>query len=177
MKLPSTSSAVSTIGWNVSNCIKAHLPQVLAIEQAVHLHPWTEKQLEESLHNPQHTFKVLLHINGTVLAYAVWLQGVEEAQLLNLAVAKDYQAQGLAKPLLQNLQGFCQEHQLPCIWLEVRASNQRAVRLYQNFGFEFVGLRKGYYPAPGQPSQREDALLMRLSVFCPKTDPPVAENG
>ena len=48
------------------------------------------------------------------------------------------------------------------LWLEVRASNERARRLYRRRGFAEAGLRRGYYPAP--QGTREDAVVMSLKV-------------
>ena len=44
-------------------------------------------------------------------------------------------------------------------WLEVRKGNMRAQQIYLRFGFESVGLRKGYYPV--SHLEREDAVVMR----------------
>ena len=48
------------------------------------------------------------------------------------------------------------------LWLEVRASNERARAVYLRYGFSEVGRRRAYYPVPQGP--REDALLMSLMV-------------
>jgi ribosomal-protein-alanine N-acetyltransferase len=48
------------------------------------------------------------------------------------------------------------------LWLEVRPSNGRALRLYRRLGFREVGRRRAYYPAPG--GAREDAIVMRLAL-------------
>jgi ribosomal-protein-alanine N-acetyltransferase len=45
--------------------------------------------------------------------------------------------------------------------LEVRPSNEAAIRLYQRYGFERIGVRRGYYPTEGG---REDAIVMRISL-------------
>ena len=48
------------------------------------------------------------------------------------------------------------------LWLEVRASNQRAQELYRRYGFRDVGLRRGYYPAGALA--RENAIVMSLML-------------
>ena len=52
--------------------------------------------------------------------------------------------------------------EMESLLLEVRASNQRAIQVYDTFGFAYIGRRKGYYPST--QSQREDALVMRLML-------------
>jgi ribosomal-protein-alanine N-acetyltransferase len=48
------------------------------------------------------------------------------------------------------------------LWLEVRVSNQRALRIYERHGYRRVGERKGYYPA--DDGRREDAIVMSLKL-------------
>jgi ribosomal-protein-alanine N-acetyltransferase len=81
--------------------------------------------------------------------------------LLNLTVAPAVQGRGLGRRLLDALVARCRRERRGALWLEVRESNQRARRIYQRYGFEAVGLRRGYYPAAGR---REDALVMRLAI-------------
>jgi ribosomal-protein-alanine N-acetyltransferase len=77
-------------------------------------------------------------------------------------VAPEAQRQGHACTLLDVLEQRCLDHQLPALWLEVRASNQRARHVYQRRGFADMGVRKNYYPAGH--GAREDAVVMRLCV-------------
>jgi ribosomal-protein-alanine N-acetyltransferase len=49
------------------------------------------------------------------------------------------------------------------IFLEVRASNEAALRFYGGLGFQQIGRRRGYYPTP-PPDPREDALLLAKSL-------------
>lgn len=77
-------------------------------------------------------------------------RGVGEAEILNLAVAPTYRRQGVASQLLRALLPLAD------VWfLEVRASNEAAQRLYLAQGFQPMGRRKRYY------SDGEDALLYR----------------
>ena len=55
---------------------------------------------------------------------------------------------------------WSRQRQAQWLWLEVRASNARAMAVYQRLGFKRVGTRKAYYPL--SPGQREDAVVMSL---------------
>ena len=89
------------------------------------------------------------------------MDGVDEIHLLNIAVARAQQGQGIARALLGLLYERCLARQASLLWLEVRPSNERACALYTREGFVEVGRRKGYYPAP---DGREDALVMRRNI-------------
>ncbi len=71
-----------------------------------------------------------------------------EAELLNLAVRPEARRRGVGRALLALLAGRK-------VWLEVRASNEAAVRFYESQGFRVYGRRKALLPQPG-----EDAVLM-----------------
>jgi ribosomal-protein-alanine N-acetyltransferase len=90
------------------------------------------------------------------------MAGFEEMHLLNLTVAPAWQGRGLARRLLDVLLQRCRDAHAATLWLEVRASNQRARALYRQRGFSEVGLRKGYYPAAH--GTREDAVVMSAPV-------------
>jgi ribosomal-protein-alanine N-acetyltransferase len=76
-----------------------------------------------------------------------------------IAVQRDRQGSGIGTRLLTALIDEARRRDEPMVGLEVRADNQVAQRMYQGFGFEQVGIRKGYY----QPSDT-DAVLMVLNL-------------
>ncbi len=139
----------------------ADLPQVLAIEQTAYAFPWTRGNFVDSL-AASHPTQVLRAADGAVQAYSVAQRGVQELHLLNLTVAPMLQGRGLARALLDGLVALARDEAQQWLWLEVRESNQRAREIYRRYGFEDVGLRRGYYPAAA--GRREDARVMRLAI-------------
>ena len=97
-----------------------------------------------------------------LVAYTWAMEGVEELHLLNLTVHPEHRRAGHARRLLDDLVTWAVPRALWWMWLEVRASNEAARRLYEAYGFEEAGLRRGYYP--NIRSTREDAVLMRLDM-------------
>jgi ribosomal-protein-alanine N-acetyltransferase len=87
---------------------------------------------------------------------AFW-QILEEAHITLLAIDPQFRNQGLGKHLLNGLLHTARQQQLERATLEVRASNQSAIHLYQQFGFQVAGRRKKYYP------DQEDALILWLN--------------
>ncbi|MEP7284069.1 MAG: ribosomal protein S18-alanine N-acetyltransferase [Rubrivivax sp.] len=134
---------------------------VLAIEQAAYAFPWTHGNFVDSV-AAGHWSELHFDTEGRLAAYAVALPVVDEMHLLNLTVAPALQGRGRARALLDRLQAECRERSLVTLWLEVRVSNTRARRLYGWRGFDEVGLRRAYYPAPH--GEREDAVVMRLML-------------
>jgi ribosomal-protein-alanine N-acetyltransferase len=80
---------------------------------------------------------------------------LEEAHITILAIAPEYQRQGLGQALLYTLLSSAYQRGLEWATLEVRISNQSAVRLYEKFGFREAGRRRRYYQDTG-----EDALVL-----------------
>jgi ribosomal-protein-alanine N-acetyltransferase len=145
----------------------ADLDVVLALEQRSHSFAWTRGNLLDSL-AAGHLAWVLEAPEPPApaplrcLGYYIAMLGVEEMHLLNITVAPECQGQGFAQRMLAHLAGLCRAALASTLWLEVRQSNAKALRLYERWGFEAVGLRKGYYPAAH--GQREHALVMRWPV-------------
>ncbi|MBJ3808528.1 ribosomal protein S18-alanine N-acetyltransferase [Streptomyces flavofungini] len=92
------------------------------------------------------------------------------ADVQTIAVARDHWGTGLGACLLTELLRHATAFEATEVMLEVRVDNTRAQKLYQRFGFEPIGFRRGYYQ-PGNV----DALVMRLSD--PSAVPDCAVSG
>ena len=149
------------------------LDAVLAIEQRAYSHPWTRANFIDSLAVGYHcralvgpalpaSASTLESVGQTLIGYYVAMMGADEVHLLNITIAPEFQRQGWAPLMLEALAGWGRAQQAQWLWLEVRASNARALAVYARHGFRHVGLRKGYYPSLRTP--REDAIVMRLRL-------------
>ena len=107
-----------------------------------------------------------LILQDKIIGYQVLMPILDELELLNIVISKDYQGRGYGRSLLQFLIDYAKENQFCSIFLEVRESNDKAIKLYQNFAFEKVGLRKNYYSKLTYNNQQvfENALIMKLSL-------------
>jgi ribosomal-protein-alanine N-acetyltransferase len=133
--------------------------EVLALEQSVFPHPWSRANFIDSLASGYDGW-VLRDPDGALVGYFVLMYAVDEAHLLDVAVAAERQHQGMGRYLLDKIVARALERGMDSVLLEVRPSNQRALRIYKKYGFAEIGRRKGYYPADG--GQREDAIVMRF---------------
>jgi ribosomal-protein-alanine N-acetyltransferase len=140
---------------------ESDIDEVVALEESVYPYPWSRGNFADSLASGYHAW-VLRNQSMQLMGYFLVMQMVDEAHLLNVAVAQEWQGQGLGRFLLNQSVACSRGLGLESMLLEVRPSNTRALELYERYGFEQIGRRKGYYPAGGQ--QREDAIVMRYRL-------------
>ncbi len=128
--------------------------RVMQIEVSVYPYPWTKGILRDCLRVGYDCWVAIQ--NDIIIGYGVLTVAAGESHLLNLAVDKKHQGQGVGKHLLQHLMDIARLKAAEMILLEVRPSNQSAIQLYEAIGFNEIGCRKAYYPAS---NGKEDALL------------------
>ena len=136
------------------------LNQVMAIERQAYEHPWTRGNFLDSLQSGYQA--QILSAGDVILGYFVAMKGVDEVHLLNLTVAPRQQGEGWGRVMLDALALWARGQGAQWLWLEVRVSNARALRIYECHGYRRVGERKGYYPAAH--GRREDAVVMSLKL-------------
>ena len=137
----------------------ADLDAVMAIENGIYTHPWTRGNFRDSL--DAHYYCRVFELDAGLTGYSVVSIAAGEAHLLNLSVAAEWQGHGYGRGLLAYMIGIAQEYGALKMFLEVRASNAGAHRLYARAGFCEIGLRRGYYPDQAKP---EDAVVMELDL-------------
>ena len=132
--------------------------RLFEIEQQAHLVPWAKGTLLNS--QGERYLNLKLSVENRIVAFAICQFVLDEATLFNIAVDPAYQGKGYGKQLLQVLIAQLQQKQITTLWLEVRASNTTAQKLYSSLGFNEVTVRKNYYPT--QDGGRENAVVMAL---------------
>ena len=132
---------------------EAHVKAVAQIERACFADPWTEDGLREELDNRCARFLTAVDAGGAVAGYIGCHTVLDEGYIANVAVSPAFRRRGIGRKLVQAL--LEQSADLAFVTLEVRASNEPAIRLYERCGFQPVGTRKNFYSHP-----TEDALLM-----------------
>jgi ribosomal-protein-alanine N-acetyltransferase len=131
---------------------------VAALEAACFSDPWSERSIAGELDNPLARWLVAVE-DGTVLGYVGSQTVLDEADVMNVAVSPDARRRGVARALMIALLDALRETGVKSLTLEVRASNDPAIALYDTLGFTQVGLRPRYYRHPV-----EDALILRVEV-------------
>ena len=134
------------------------LAAVVAIE-AQNPACWSFLQLAAELQRSGGWQHVVRLADGRIAGYICGFVVSDEAEILKLAVDQEVRRQGLGEQLLAHALAGLAAQGIGRVFLELRASNRPARRLYEKFGFEQSAVRKGYYQNP-----TEDALLMKKIV-------------
>ena len=138
---------------------EADVPAVVAVERASYQFPWSEGIFRDCL-RVGYVCRVAV-VGEELIGYGVMSLVAGEAHILNLCVREEFRCRGIGRKLLDHLLDQGAAAGMSEAFLEVRPSNTAAIRLYQSFGFEQVGMRRGYYQAT---RGREDAAVLKLSL-------------
>ncbi len=141
-------------GVRIAPMTADHAAAVAEIETECFSEPWSENALLESLAAGTHFF-VALDREDAVLGYVGVSTVLDEGYFTNIAVKKAARGRGVASLLMHRVATLAKSKNLSFVSLEVRASNQTAIRLYDRFGYRQVGLRRNFYRAPV-----EDAMIL-----------------
>lgn len=137
---------------------KEDLEALVRLERESFFDPWNMQMLSSLLFSPYDITRIAEE-EGEVIAYFnIRILG-EEAELMRIAVRKEKRKSGMASLLMDQLLSLCKKRGAKRISLEVRESNEAAIRLYQKHGFSECGLRKEYYQMPA-----ESALIMEYKI-------------
>lgn len=134
---------------------EAHVAPIAALEKICFGDPWSEKSIASELDNPLSLWLAAME-GDTLVGYVGSQTCMDETDMMNIAVSPAYRRKGVGRALIEALMDALKENGSRCLTLEVRASNQGAIALYQSLGFSQIGLRKNYYHNP-----KEDALILR----------------
>jgi ribosomal-protein-alanine N-acetyltransferase len=105
-----------------------------------------------------HHYLVAVEDDGTIVGYAgLSINPPDESWVQNIAVRRDAQRRGIGRTLLEKLLAEARRRGITKTLLEVAIDNGPAQKLYTNYGFEPVGVRRGYY----QPSNTDAVVMMR----------------
>ncbi len=153
---------MSGVGKNIEvSLISADMStQMAAIATKAHSHPMSLATIESCFGPLYSSFGV--YIEGKLQGFAISHQIFEDATLMDICIAPDYQGLGLGRSLLDCVIKSASEKGAETLFLEVRESGTAARALYIKDGFSETGRRKGYYRT-GDGS--EDAILMELSLI------------
>ena len=120
---------------------------------------WNASIFKQELKNENSTYLVAL-LNNEIVGFAGFMLILDEADITNIVVRKDMRNKKIATLLLTDLLKLIEPmEKIETITLEVNENNTYAIKLYENFGFTRVGLRKNYY------KNHENALIMSKNLM------------
>ena len=141
----------------ISKMTADDIAQIQEIENDSFPIPWEKETFTHELTNMLATYLVAKEDDKVVGFVGAWFV-MDECQITNIAIHKDYRKNGIATQLVNELLKECKKHGTNYIMLEVRVNNIAAQKLYSKLGFTEEVIRKGYYKNPD--GTREDALVM-----------------
>jgi len=110
--------------------------------------------------------------DGRLLGYAGMITSFSDGDVTKLSVRKECRRRGIGRALLCGMLEMAAEKQVVNVYLEVRVSNEPAIRLYEACGFEKIGVRRRYYLSPP-----EDAAVMQYTAGQKKKKEPSGGNA
>jgi ribosomal-protein-alanine N-acetyltransferase len=130
------------------------LDAIEAIERRSYPTPWSRSMFAGELAKPA-SICLGAFEGPDLVGYMIISRYVDAWHVMNIAVAPEFRRRGIATALLEKLLELADDGMRRGYTLEVRVSNEGAIRLYERFGFRARGIRRGYYT-----DNREDALIM-----------------
>ncbi|MBA2280164.1 MAG: ribosomal protein S18-alanine N-acetyltransferase [Actinomycetota bacterium] len=134
---------------------RRHLRAALRIENQVYPRPWTTGLFQSELALGDRRTYLVAKASSKLVGYGGALYVLPDAHITTIAVEPSFQRQGIGVLLLHALCRAAVDKGATALTLEVRTSNEPALRLYRRFGFAPAGVREGYYTDPV-----EDAVIM-----------------
>mgnify|MGYP001125538538 CR=1 FL=1 len=136
------------------------LEQICLIEGQNYKFPWSKKSFEEEIKisDSGKGFFLVLKIGKEIIGYVCCRKIIDEANIINISIKKEFQNRGYGRKLLNYLLKNVEKENIKNIYLEVRESNSIAQKLYQKLGFRKFALRKNFYP------DNENAVVMYLNL-------------
>ncbi len=138
----------------ISPLTEVWLDQVCVLEEEAFSMPWHREAFLEMIENPHACYLVAL-LGERVVASCGLREILGEGEITNVVTAPDFRGRGIAKKLLACLLKEGEKRGILAYTLEVRCSNEPAIRLYKSLGFVEEGVRRNFYERP-----KEDALIM-----------------
>jgi ribosomal-protein-alanine N-acetyltransferase len=147
---------------------ESDVPTVQEIERRIFSTPWPRNAYYRELSSRSSAHYVVLRNevddSGEILGYGGMWRMYDEAHVTTIGVRHDLQHMGYGRVLFAGLVQAAYDMGAKWVTLEVRTSNDAAMRMYEGFGFKVIGRRKGYYTDNG-----EDAIVMWSdSIYSPR---------
>ena len=135
---------------------KEDIEDVVQIEsEAYGKHHWTKSSFYDEMSNNLAKYYSANTPEGELVGYAGTWHIIDEGHITTIAVKKDYLRNHIGEAIIHRIIEDCYKNNIKYLTLEVRVSNIPAIKLYEKYGFQSLGTRKGYYQ-----DNDEDALIM-----------------
>lgn len=124
-------------------------------EEAYGKHHWAKSSFYDEMSNNLARYYIAETPDGEIAGYAGTWHIIDEGHITTIAVKNDYLRNHIGEAIIHKIIEDCYKDEVKYLTLEVRVSNVPAIKLYEKYGFQSLGTRKGYYQ-----DNNEDALIM-----------------
>ncbi len=125
--------------------------------------PWDAENIAQLIEHPAAAaFVAQVREPKTLVGFVIGQIAADEAEILSVGVAPQWQRRGIARHMIEGLVRAAQRAEVRRLYLEVAADNTPALKLYKGLGFVAAGRRKAYYRRPG--GQPVDAVVLALDL-------------
>ena len=140
----------------ITPMVAEDIDQVVEIEAGAYgEHHWSKSSFYDEMSNNLAKYYSAKTEDGLLVGYAGTWHIIDEGHITTIAVRKEFLRQHIGEAIIVKIIEDCYKNGIKYLTLEVRESNNPAISLYQKYGFQSLGTRKGYYQ-----DNNEDALIM-----------------
>lgn len=142
--------------YEISRALPSDSTGIAEIEKECFSAPWSKNQVEDEILRDNVVFLTAKN-NGSVIGYISGQMILDEFYISNVAVTEKFRNNHIGSSLIKNLIRILSDNKCSFATLEVRESNLNARKLYEKYGFEYLGIRRDFYSSP-----RENACIYTL---------------
>lgn len=166
-------SIVKLSDIKISEMTKDDIESVVKIEEEAYgKHHWAKSSFYDEMANNLAKYYTAKTPSGELVGYAGTWHIIDEGHITTIAVKKEFLRNHIGEAIIQRIIDDCYKNGVKYLTLEVRVSNTAAIKLYEKYGFQSLGTRKGYYQ-----DNNEDALIMWTeNIFYDKFKTKYQEN-
>lgn len=134
------------------------IDEIKIMENELYKTPWNYDDFLYEINENEFSYPFVVKEENEIIGYYIFWQLFDEINIVKLSVSKKYQGRGIGNILMEDIFNRVKILGLKKIFLEVRASNDKAINLYKKHGFISKNVRKNYY------DNVEDALIMEKEM-------------
>lgn len=149
----------------IRNAVPQDVPEIARLERECFTTPWTEEIIRSQL-SGEGKLMLAAEEDGRFAGYMGLQYVLDEGYISNVCTAPEFRRRGVASALIDETVTRAAALGLSFLSLEVRRSNEPAIRLYEARGFQKVGVRPGYYEKPAEDAIIMDLYLVRKEPQC-----------
>lgn len=149
----------------IRDAVPQDVPEIARLERECFTTPWTEEIIRSQL-SGEGKLMLAAEEDGRFAGYMGLQYVLDEGYISNVCTAPEFRRRGVASALIDETVTRAAALGLSFLSLEVRRSNEPAIRLYEARGFQKVGVRQGYYEKPAEDAIIMDLYLVRKEPQC-----------